>query len=255
MKSFAGASTPARQAAAQRGPHDDAPTRNARSDLARPDGRPNPGAGPMWGWQEFHSRGGGMFQKHGDPGWIGAMAKRVLCADFGAMMRNTNVTVAWQPDRPSGRSPDSLEPIFRELRPMTLICPARPRGSDWAISAVRRPADRLGGKRPAHHRRHGALRCSRSGDRRPVPAAGIYAAPRCQRRGDGPNRARTIGPDEVYASVADDPAVIEAGKLWDRATPSTHRNLVAAVLAAQERAGIPPARPRPNFSGKVDGFT
>jgi hypothetical protein len=63
-----------------------------------------------------------------------------------------------------------------------------------------------------------------------------------------------ISPDDIYASVADDPAVIEAGKLWDRATPLTHRDLVAAVLAAQERAGIAPEDRAPISSGEVDGF-
>jgi hypothetical protein len=95
------------------------------------------GAGPLFGWHEFHSRGGGMFQRHSNnPGWIGEMAKRVLCDDFGAVMRNTNVTVAWQPENPQGRSAATLEPIFRELQPMVLICPARRHGSDWAISCV-----------------------------------------------------------------------------------------------------------------------
>jgi hypothetical protein len=61
-------------------------------------------------------------------------------------------------------------------------------------------------------------------------------------------------PDDIYASVADDPAVIEAGKLWDRATPSTHRDLVAAVLAAQERAGIAPGDRAPISSGEGDTF-
>jgi hypothetical protein len=70
---------------------------------------------------------------------IGIMAKRVLCDDFGAMMRNIDVTIAWQPERPSGRSATSLEPIFREMRPMTLICPARPRGSDWAVCSFGSP--------------------------------------------------------------------------------------------------------------------
>jgi hypothetical protein len=77
-----------------------------------PTGGATPGAGLMWGWQEFHSRGGGMFQKHGDPGWIGAMAKRVLCDDFGAMMRNTNVTVAWQPERLPAARPIRLNRPF-----------------------------------------------------------------------------------------------------------------------------------------------
>jgi hypothetical protein len=67
------------------------------------------------------------------------MAKRVLCEDFGAIMRNIDVTIAWQPERPSGRLATSLEPTFREMRPMTLICPARPRGSDWAVCSFGSP--------------------------------------------------------------------------------------------------------------------
>jgi hypothetical protein len=93
----------------------------------------------MWGWQEFHSYGGGPFQKYGDHGWIGAMAKRVLCDDFGAVMKNINVTIAWQPERPDRTTAVKIEPVFRELRPMTLICPARPSGTDWAISTFGAP--------------------------------------------------------------------------------------------------------------------
>jgi hypothetical protein len=63
-----------------------------------------------------------------------------------------------------------------------------------------------------------------------------------------------ISPDDIYASVADDPAVIAAGKLWDRATPSTHRHLVAAVLAAQERNGVPVGDRAPLQSGAVDDY-
>jgi len=58
-----------------------------------PTGGAHAGAGPMFGWQEFHNRGGTYFQKHGEPTWIGTIAQRVLCADFGAIMRNINVTV------------------------------------------------------------------------------------------------------------------------------------------------------------------
>ena len=95
----------------------------------------------MWGWTEFHSCAGGFFRKHGDPGWIGAVAKRVLCDDFGAMIKNVNVTIAWQPQRPDRTTAVKLEAVFRELRPMTLICPARPNGPDdrWAISTFGAP--------------------------------------------------------------------------------------------------------------------
>jgi hypothetical protein len=219
-----------------------------------PTGGATPGAGLMWGWQEFHSRGGGMFQKHGDPGWIGAMAKRVLCDDFGAMMRNTNVTVAWQPERPDGRTPASLDPIFRELRPMTLICPARPRGTDWAISefgapnvvsagSVQRTIDAMVPE-VFPEWRHGIQ----------FQPRGLVLRHDVSAEEMGLIAPVKISPDDIYASVADDPAVIEAGKLWDRATPLTHRDLVAAVLAAQERAGIAPEDRAPISSGEVDGF-
>jgi hypothetical protein len=219
-----------------------------------PTGGTTPGAGTMWGWQEFHSRGGGMFQKHGDPGWIGAMAKRVLCADFGAMMRNTNVTVAWQLERPEGRTSAALEPIFRDLRPMTLICPARPRGSDWALSnfgapqvisagSVQRTIDAMVPEMFPEWR-HGIQ----------FQPQGFMLRHDVSAEEMGLIEPVKISPDDIYASVADDPAVIEAGKLWDRATPSTHRDLVAAVLAAQERASIAPEDRAPISSGEVDGF-
>jgi hypothetical protein len=63
-----------------------------------------------------------------------------------------------------------------------------------------------------------------------------------------------ITPDDVYASASDDPAVRAAGSRWDRSTPSTHRDLVAAVLAAQERAGIPVAERAPLSSGAVEEY-
>jgi hypothetical protein len=62
----------------------------------------------------------------------------------------------------------------------------------------------------------------------------------------------TVSPDEVCASVAEDPEVIAAVQRWDRATPSTWRDLVAARLAAQARAGIPEADRAPLYSGQVD---
>jgi len=92
-----------------------------------PTGGANAGAGPMFGWQEYRRPDHGtLFQKRGDPGWIGSVAARVLSADFGAIMRNTNVTVAWQPERPDATPAAELEPIFRRVQPMTLICPQRP---------------------------------------------------------------------------------------------------------------------------------
>jgi hypothetical protein len=48
--------------------------------------------------------------------------------------------------------------------------------------------------------------------------------------------------------------VVEAVLRWDRATPSTWRDLVAARLAAQARAGIPEADRSPLYCGDVEGY-
>jgi hypothetical protein len=54
--------------------------------------------------------------------------------------------------------------------------------------------------------------------------------------------------------VAQETEVREAAVRWDRATPSTHRDLVAARLAAQARLGIPAAERAPLYSGEVEDF-
>jgi hypothetical protein len=207
----------------------------------------------MFGWQEYRRPDHGTrFQKRGDPGWIGPVAARVLSADFGAILRNTNVTVAWQPERPDATPAVGLEPIFRRLRPMTLICPERPTGDRWAISnfgapeilhagAVQGAVDKLVATMFPNWQ-HGIqfeprglmLRHDVSADE-----LGIVAPV-----------ARS--PDEICASVSEDPTVVQAVLRWDRATPSTWRDLVRARLAAQARAGIPEDEQAPLYSGQVE---
>jgi hypothetical protein len=58
----------------------------------------------------------------------------------------------------------------------------------------------------------------------------------------------------ICASVSEDPTVVQAVLRWDRATPSTWRDLVAARLAAQARAGIPEDKRSPLYSGQVEEF-
>jgi hypothetical protein len=220
-----------------------------------PTGGPTPGAGPLFGWQEYHRPDhGSLFQKRGDPGWIRPIAERVLSAEVGAIMRNTNVTVAWQPDRPDATPSAKLEPIFRRLRPMTLICPERPTGDRWAISNFGAPEILHAGAV------QGAI------DKLvetmfPNWSPGVQFSPRgLMLRRDtscealGIIAAHKPAPDDIYASVAECPEVRAAGSRWDRATPSTHRDLVAAVLAAQERAGVPADERAPLSSGTVEEY-
>ena len=48
-----------------------------------------------------------------------------------------------------------------------------------------------------------------------------------------------ITPDMICASVSEDPAVVEAVLRWDRATPSTWRDLVGARDVADRREQNP----------------
>jgi hypothetical protein len=77
-----------------------------------------------------------------------------------------------------------------------------------------------------------------------VSAACGDRARRYDRGSARPRRAEKGDADDIYASVADDPGVIAAGRRWDRASASTHWDLVAAVLAGQERAGARKRRKR-----------
>jgi predicted DNA-binding transcriptional regulator AlpA len=63
-----------------------------------------------------------------------------------------------------------------------------------------------------------------------------------------------VTPDTICGSVAGDPDVREADARLDRATPSTHRNLVHARLAAQARAGIAPEDRAPLHSAQVEEY-
>jgi hypothetical protein len=63
-----------------------------------------------------------------------------------------------------------------------------------------------------------------------------------------------MSPDQICGLVAQETEVREAAVRWDRATPSTHRDLVAARLAAQARLDIPAAECAPLYSGEVEDF-
>jgi hypothetical protein len=63
-----------------------------------------------------------------------------------------------------------------------------------------------------------------------------------------------INPDMIVSLVADDPEVKEAVARLDRATPSTHYDLVRARDEAQARMGIPVANRAFLYSAEVDDY-
>jgi hypothetical protein len=78
------------------------------------------------------------------------------------------------------------------------------------------------------------------------PCGGALAAdtredcpPALNAEGSGLVEPDQVNPDMFVSLVADDPEVKQAGARWDRATPSTHYDLVRARDAAQARMGVP----------------
>jgi hypothetical protein len=214
--------------------------------------------GAISAWRRYERPDHGMYfrtqGKDGDPGFIHPMAHRALCEDYGAILRNVNVLIGWGECRVEATPAADVLAIVSRLRPFTVICPERQKGDRWIISNFGSPVsfpkagiqgaiDRFVDETFPHWQHGVTFQPHALLLRQDVSGEEIGLVERVQPK-----------PDDIYASVADDPAVIEAGKLWDRATPSTYRNLVAAVLAAQERAGIAPEDRAPISSGEVDGF-
>jgi hypothetical protein len=194
----------------------------------------------LLGWRSFTRRpGDAYFVQSGEPGQLGTMARTAL---GDALRRNTSVFIGFGPEDPATAPAIEIEDAVARCWPCTVFCPERAVDGDrWAMrvfgevatlgkSAVERTiTDFLNRHIPnwqpgAQFRPHAfILRVDTTAE-----ALGLIE----------PHKPT---PDDIYASVSTDPAVIAAGRLWDRATPSTHRDLVAAVLTAQERAGIPVA--------------
>jgi hypothetical protein len=91
----------------------------------------------------------------------------------------------------------------------------------------------------------------------------LAAAPHddCQPDNQAPNAEGSglvepdkINPDAIVSLVADDRKVKEAAARWDRATPSTHYDLVRARDEAQARMGIPVANRAFLYSAEVDDY-
>jgi hypothetical protein len=84
-----------------------------------------------WGWTLFERPDyGKYFRRRGDAGFIHAIAHRALCDNFGAILRNVNVSVGWATaggDRIEAMPAADVEEMVRRLRPLTIICPERNR--------------------------------------------------------------------------------------------------------------------------------
>jgi hypothetical protein len=199
----------------------------------------------MLGWLRFHLFSG---TERLDRVEAGQISKLATWATRDAIASNVNVTIGWGED---------LETISRELRPTLVLCPEREDRFEmrWALSYNFQPAEIFPEVviQKQIDEQVAALYPQWQHGRDFRPTALLLRHDVC---------AETLGlvgpapvtPDMICGSVDDDPAVREANARFDRATPETHRDLVAARLAAQERAGVPPDERAPIYSGETDSY-
>jgi hypothetical protein len=211
------------------------------------------GAKGLLRWRSYQRRAADeFFTLQGEPGQIAAMAKIALGEAF---KRHTNVFVGWGESDPATTPAAEIEAGVRRLWPVTIWAPEREIGGDWAMSVFGNvaPLPRGSVERAISEFRKNHYPGWQPGLIEFRPHAAIVFVDRtAEQLGLVPRHVPT--PDEIYSSVSTDPAVIEAGRRWDLRTPETHRDLVAAVLAAQERAGIPVADRVPLSSGHVEEY-
>jgi hypothetical protein len=210
-------------------------------------------AGDVHGWLRFHLDGAGTRGLYRVES--GQINKLAAFAGRNAIASRVNVTIGWGAATPIGAQ--DLETVARQLRPVMVICPERQAREEtrWAISmnfgppetmpeaAVQRLIDDQAASLYPEWRHGMVFRPHALLVRHDVSAECLGLV------GPAP-----LTPDMICGSVADDPAVKEANARWDRATASTHRDLVAARLDAQARAGIAPEGRCPLYSGEVEGY-
>jgi hypothetical protein len=203
-------------------------------------------------WLCYLRRASDEFFTPSGAGQIGHLARAAL---GGAFTKMTNVFVAWGEDDPTTVPAAEVEASCRRLFPCTIFCPERTGSHRWISSSFGEPTFFSESSIEGIVTEFAAATFPnwqpRTSGWRPHAVA-LFHDSSGEELGLVPRHKAT--PDDIYASVADDSAVRAAGKLWDRATPSTHRDLVAAVLAAQERVGVPVGDRAPLQSGAVDEY-
>jgi hypothetical protein len=206
------------------------------------------GAKGLLRWRSY-IRKGEYYVPQGEPGQLGVMA-RVVLGD--ALRRNTNVFIGWGDLDPAKTPANEIEAAVTKLWPLTIFAPERTLDGNWSWTVFGSTTSVSRGlieKTLSEFRKNHYPQWAPGVDFR-ATAAIVRVDVTAEQL--GLIKPHVVTPDEIYLSVSDDAAVKEAMRNWDRASASTHRNLVAAVLAAQEARGIPAADRVPLSSGDVE---
>jgi hypothetical protein len=221
-------------------------------------GRPT----PLLGWQRYELRGNSaqFFSKVGSPA---PLAGLVASALNGAITAGRDVTIGQQPEDPEITSAEELLPILMELRPAKLVCRERPERAGASVRWVIAHLDGTKLSAPPSSMPETAIQDAVNAFTAvkypsAAPRGAYHSVPALLLRHGvsaeslGVIEPKEITPDDVLASIAEDPAVREAAARWDLATPSTHRALAAARDRAQAQLGIPVKDRAYLYSAEVD---
>jgi hypothetical protein len=202
----------------------------ARSDtlICRAEAPIGPDA--LLGWSEYSLSANPHFFRRQRDGQVGAL---VPGAAAGAIERGFDLTVWWGEADLWSMPAAKLEAIFRQLRPAVLVCPERPGVTDrWTIvsldigapdslpgaAAPRAVSEQVQALYPTWH--HGAAwNATAFLLRHDVSAEELGIVP-----------PLPPSPNDVVASVSDDPQVGDATLRADPSIPSTIRDLVPYVI-------------------------
>jgi hypothetical protein len=213
------------------------------------------GSDSLLQWRCYLRRPSGEFFAPSGAGQLGQLVRHALTENSGAIVRNVSVLVGWG-EPLDGRSADEVVEMVRGLRPLTTICRERARSDRWVISnfaspmifppgAIQRAIDGFVSETfPLWQPRAAS----------PFQPHALLLLQDATAEDLGLVEKVTPSFDQIVALVGSDVEVVEASRLWDRATPSSWRELARARLNAQARAGIPEADRAPLYSGQVDEY-
>jgi hypothetical protein len=219
------------------------------------------GSNPLLGWQRFELFDGtaSHFKKVGSPAPLAGLATSAL---DGAVAARRDVSIAMTVEDPVTTPAADMLDALMQVRPITLICiECAGANTRWAMAHLTSDAGRVDVETLPEPAVQAAINATAK-DKWPLynAAASFYAAPFLLLRHDvtaeglGLIEPEKITPDMILGMVADDEHVGRATANLDRATLSTHQELVRARDEAMARIGIAPARRAYLYSGEVDSY-
>ncbi len=194
------------------------------------------------------------FFRHLAEGQVGTLVAANAVAR--SLATGEDFTIAWGTADLWATSVDKLEEqVFRPLQPATLVCPERQGKLDrWIMHTAGAAASLPAGVLQHAVFDHVSTAYPTWERGREWTCAAFLLRHNVNAEELGLVEALKPTPDDILASVADDPAVRAADRAADPSLPETMAALVHARLAAQIRAGVPPECRVPVYTGETESI-